>query len=325
MTSDAGWGCVIRCGQMALGLALIRLHVGPYYTLDEGAEIAPAVGKVLSWFLDTPDPSAPYSIHRITLLGKARVGKEIGEWYGPSTISTMLSSLVNRHSPGGLRSVVFMDQAIYRDQVEAICTGDPPCEDEAELGFPEAEIAGPTGSGDGGGGAPSAAGWRPVLIWVSVRLGESDRINPVYLPSLASYFSVPESLGVVGGNVKRAHYFVALKEDTVFFLDPHFVQPAVTGVAEGIASGTYSTTALHSIKLADADPSLTFAFFCRDRDEFERLCSSIQAANEKCKTPIILIKDKSPSEPPSQGPAWDDDEVPSDGASQGEPGKGGNQ
>jgi cysteine protease ATG4 len=298
---------------MALGLALIRLHVGPYYTLDEGGEVAPAVGKVLSWFLDTPAPTAPYSIHRITLLGRERVGKEIGEWYGPSTISAMLCSLVNRHSPGGLRSVLFTDQAIYRDKVGAACTGPLADEEGAGLGFPEAEVAGPTGSRDNGSGGEVAfleGEWRPVLIWVSVRLGEGDRINPVYLASLASYFSVPGSLGVVGGNVKRAHFFVGVQEDTVFFLDPHTVQPAVPGVDEGLASGSYSTTVLHSIKLADADPSLTFAFFCRDRDEFERLCKDIAAANEKCKTPIILIKDKAPPTPDlsAKTTAWDDDE-----------------
>lgn len=43
--------------------------------------------KILLWFLDSN--TAPFSIHRIALLGK-QYDKEIGEWFGPSTISQVL-------------------------------------------------------------------------------------------------------------------------------------------------------------------------------------------------------------------------------------------
>lgn len=38
-------------------------------------------------FLDSP--TAPYSIHRIALQG-AQFDKEVGQWFGPSTISQVL-------------------------------------------------------------------------------------------------------------------------------------------------------------------------------------------------------------------------------------------
>jgi cysteine protease ATG4 len=40
--------------------------------------------KIISWFLDDPLPYAPFSVHRMALVGK-QLGKEIGEWFGPST------------------------------------------------------------------------------------------------------------------------------------------------------------------------------------------------------------------------------------------------
>jgi len=40
--------------------------------------------KIITLFLDTPGPEAPFSIHRMALAGKT-LGKEIGQWFGPSS------------------------------------------------------------------------------------------------------------------------------------------------------------------------------------------------------------------------------------------------
>jgi cysteine protease ATG4 len=45
--------------------------------------------KILTWFLDDPSPLCPFSVHRMALIGK-ELGKEVGEWFGPSTAAGAL-------------------------------------------------------------------------------------------------------------------------------------------------------------------------------------------------------------------------------------------
>ena len=67
--------------------------------------------------------------------------------------------------------------------------------------------------------------WKPLLLFISLRLGLSD-INPVYIPGLKASFTLPASLGVIGGRPNHALYFLGHVEDEVVFLDPHTTQPA---------------------------------------------------------------------------------------------------
>lgn len=45
--------------------------------------------KIMSWFFDDPSPLCPFGIHRMALIGK-ELGKEVGEWFGPSTAAGAL-------------------------------------------------------------------------------------------------------------------------------------------------------------------------------------------------------------------------------------------
>jgi hypothetical protein len=49
--------------------------------------------QLISWFLDSPSPLCPFSVHRMALAGKD-LGKEVGQWFGPSTAAGAIKYVI---------------------------------------------------------------------------------------------------------------------------------------------------------------------------------------------------------------------------------------
>lgn len=127
ITTDMGWGCMVRTAQMMLAHALSIHLLGRGWTLQNSNDATTGMHlQILRWFLDKPGLQYPYSIHCIMSLAK-RFGKKAGEWFEPSTIMQVLKLLVRRHSPGSpsLTMYVAREQTIFKDSVYALCSTDP--------------------------------------------------------------------------------------------------------------------------------------------------------------------------------------------------------
>ncbi|EEB94478.1 hypothetical protein MPER_06700, partial [Moniliophthora perniciosa FA553] len=75
-TSDSGWGCMLRTGQSLLANALVFMWLGREWRRP------PA-----------PMPTESYaSVHRMALAGK-ELGKDVGQWFGPSTAAGAIKTL----------------------------------------------------------------------------------------------------------------------------------------------------------------------------------------------------------------------------------------
>lgn len=72
----------------------------PVYTADYATYV-----QIITWFLDTPSSLCPFSVHRMALVGKD-LGKDVGQWFGPSTAAGAIKYVVlpPRIVPSGLRS-----------------------------------------------------------------------------------------------------------------------------------------------------------------------------------------------------------------------------
>lgn len=112
LSSDVGWGCSHRSGQMLLCCALVRLRLG-----REWSPATPTAREtlcdVVASFADLA--SAPFSIHALTVAATRLTDKRLGDWLGPSSVSVCLRAVVNARQPGGLRCYLAQDGAvIYR-------------------------------------------------------------------------------------------------------------------------------------------------------------------------------------------------------------------
>ncbi|TPX31071.1 hypothetical protein SmJEL517_g05490 [Synchytrium microbalum] len=270
-TSDVGWGCMLRSGQMMLANAFIYHYLGRSWRrsqlrLDRNSWNSYV--KILSWFADSN--TSPYSIHRVALMGR-QFDKEIGEWFGPSTISQVLKVLVQHHKETDLNIHVASDGVIYRTDLTSIWAKD----------------GDPTQS-------PSPVS---VLILIPLRLG-LDQLNPVYFPALQSCFEIPQCVGIAGGKPNHSLFFVGVESDKLVFLDPHHLRPTVE--VKDMASYTpedldsYHCPSARLAPIASVDPSLVIGFYCKNEEEFDELCARCQTISQG-KTPLFTIAESPPN------------------------------
>ncbi|KAK2711385.1 hypothetical protein QYM36_012536 [Artemia franciscana] len=253
-TSDKGWGCMLRCGQMILAESLIRLHLGRDWLCSEDKENI-IYKKILKLFEDKR--SCTYSIHQIALMGVCK-GKTVGQWFGPNTIGHVLRQLSTFDSWNDLRIHVAMDTCLTKSDVENVAT----------MQLEDLQNFYDTGK------HPSnrLASWRPVLVIIPLRVGLCT-VNPIYVEYLKACFECEQSVGIIGGKPNQALYFIGYAGEEVVFLDPHVCQPCTfTDEMEDFDDSSYHCTAPGRIPFLSMDPSLALCFFCKDEREFKALC-----------------------------------------------------
>uniref|UniRef100_A0A668AEG3 Cysteine protease n=1 Tax=Myripristis murdjan TaxID=586833 RepID=A0A668AEG3_9TELE len=249
-TSDTGWGCMLRCGQMILGEALVCRHLGRDWRWVRGQKQKEEYISILNAFIDKKD--SYYSIHQIAQMGVGE-GKSIGQWYGPNTVAQVLKKLAMFDSWSRLVVHVAMDNTVVIEEISEYSR------------LLRSMQRGPT------------ALWKPLVLLIPLRLGLSD-INEAYIETLKQCFMLPQSLGVIGGKPNSAHYFIGYVGEELIYLDPHTTQPAVEPYEDGqVPDETYHCQ--HPpcrMHICELDPSIAAGFFCKTEDEFDDWCMRIR-------------------------------------------------
>ncbi|XP_038858947.1 cysteine protease ATG4B isoform X1 [Salvelinus namaycush] len=294
-TSDTGWGCMLRCGQMILGEALVRRHLGRDWRWVRGQSQREDYVGILNAFLDKKD--GYYSLHQIAQMGVGE-GKSIGQWYGPNTVAQVLKKLTVFDSWSRLAVHVAMDNTVVIEEIKRLCMpwldyGGAACVD-LQGGMPERNgcLEGACALAE-----EETALWKPLLLLIPLRLGLSD-INEAYIETLKQCFQLPQSLGVIGGKPNHAHYFIGYVGEELIYLDPHTTQPAVEPCEDSqVPDDTYHCQ--HPpcrMHICEIDPSIAVGFFCRTEDDFDDWCMRFRKlSHTRAGLPMFELVDCQPS------------------------------
>ncbi|KAM4634607.1 cysteine protease atg4da [Polymixia lowei] len=290
LTTDSGWGCVLRTGQMLLAQGLL-LHLLPGWTWSLGhhglrddmdlPESHPADSgwnivevpkrrsrkmslgslldrrseaihrRVVSWFGDRP--AAPFGVHQLVELGKSS-GKKAGDWYGPSIVAHILRKAVAASGDvPNLAVYVAQDCTVYIEDVRRLC--------KQPLS---------------GGCVGTSQSWKSVIILVPVRLGGQD-LNPSYITCVKKLLTLECCIGIIGGKPKHSLFFVGFQDNHLLYLDPHYCQPTVDTTQDNFPLESFHCKYPRKMAFTRMDPSCTIGFYAKGQKDFESLCSAVSS------------------------------------------------
>ncbi|KAI1700664.1 peptidase family c54 domain-containing protein [Ditylenchus destructor] len=214
-TSDRGWGCMLRCGQMLLAQALSIVHLGRNWQWQLKSQ-DPNYRRLLAMFQDKR--TSLFSIHQIAQMGVSE-GKPLGQWLGPNTIAQVLKKLVVYDDWSQLAVHVAMDNILISDDVRIMAAQD-------DLNFASMKSSNGSETDESQMQIQRRDWKRPLLVIVPLRLGLTA-INKCYLPAIKEFFKLPQCAGILGGRPNHAVYFYGCAGDKLIYLDPHTCQEVV--------------------------------------------------------------------------------------------------
>jgi len=286
LTSDAGWGCMFRSGQMLMCNALMEYCLGrrwriharlPEHDASKHVAVVGAVESiipdmqvaksVIRLFLDHPD--SPFGVHSVTSLG-AQYGVRPGDWFAPTPISSVMRDLCMRFQPAGLRAYCASEGAIYLDELQLMMNTEPMKKASDAIGdaclsaaravtqTPQAQAEGPSG----------------FVVMIPIRLGINS-IDQSYFPKIAALFHEPQFIGIVGGRPHSSLFFFASQGRHLYYLNPHYVQSTLPHPAstDSISIASYVPSRVKKVPVSELDPSMSLGFLfgsMAEFNEFER-------------------------------------------------------
>ncbi|XP_064477281.1 cysteine protease ATG4D-like [Ornithodoros turicata] len=266
ITTDCGWGCMLRSGQMILAQALLNHMTSRQWRWNsKHSEANDFLHRyILKWFGDKPGNH--FSLHELIRAGH-QGGKKAGDWYGPSSVAYILKDVVAEAARHELKLkdlciYVAQDCTVYLEDVAALCTSN------------------------------GTTAWRSVILLVPVRLG-GDKMNEAYVPCVQAMLASKSCIGIIGGRPRHSLYFLGYQEDKVIYMDPHYCQDVVDTHTTDFSVESFHCSWPRKMSFARMDPSCTIGFYCKTRHEFDSFVENIKELTvperSPQKYPVFLV------------------------------------
>lgn len=327
ITSDAGWGCMLRSAQTLMANVFLRHFLGEHWLLPEDYDsiqrLFPKYFEILSWFIDIPGLPHFFALHHMVQCG-IKYNKLPGEWFGPSTVALVLrdiSRMQNEKHDTDLIIHVTSSDTIYRsDILKLLCLESEVVQPEvSEIEIDHDPLLHPI--------VKPKQLWEPsksLLVLIPVMLGLSTT-EAKYFSELKKTLMHPACCGILGGKVNHALYFVGYDdEDNLLGLDPHtvFASPSMSTYSETEISHEFRSqihvSHFDKLSISKLDSSLALSFYFRNQDEFDNFFDEY-SNNCESDTKLFFVSEVSPSYEHIDDCSFDDDEKESDDISSRKP------
>jgi len=250
-SSDCGWSCMIRSGQMLIAQALILHFLGRDWRWNpDQRETSLHHRKIIKWFGDKPSRNSPLSLHTLVRIAEG-LGKKAGDWYGPGLVAHLFRQAFkdapnDNYEFDNINVCVAQNCTVYIRDIFSECI------DQA------------------------TQRWKSLILLIPVRLG-AEKFNSIYAPCLTTLFSIKECIGIIGGRPKHSLYFVGFQDDKLIHLDPHYCQEVVdVWASEDFSLTTFHCRSPRKLPISKIDPSCCIGFYCRTKEDFLNLIETVQ-------------------------------------------------
>ncbi|XP_064415944.1 cysteine protease ATG4C isoform X2 [Latimeria chalumnae] len=249
LTTDCGWGCTLRTGQMLLAQGLLLHFLGRAWTWPGALQIESL--ETESWssntarkFVASLEASLQGERDQVLLNNDKRTLKrsydaseiksesyhrKIISWFADSPSALFgLHNLINCGKHSGKHAGDWYGPAvvahIMRKAVEEAT--DPELQGitiyvAQDCTVYNADVIARQQSTTG-----SEKDTKAVIILVPVRLG-GEKTNPSYLEFVKGILSIEYCVGIIGGKPKQSYYFNGFQDDSLIYMDPHYCQSFV--------------------------------------------------------------------------------------------------
>ncbi|XP_067086738.1 cysteine protease ATG4C isoform X1 [Osmerus mordax] len=311
LTSDCGWGCMLRAGQMMLAQALVLHFLGRDWRWSEALTLQPldtetrttSAAKRLVASLEAslqgerdPGPKprlqAPGGAEEADVHLREVYHRTLVSWFGDVAEAQLgLHRLVRLGLGLGRQAGDWYGPAvvahILRKAVEEAT--DPglagitayvaqDCTVYSADVLDSHRVPGPQHAVTGD--APPLTNSRAVILLIPVRLG-GEKTNPEYFNFVKGILSLEYCIGIIGGKPKQACCIVGFQDDSLIYMDPHYCQCFVDVSStspfpvQAVSPQSFHCPSPKKMPFSKMDPSCTLGFYSRSIHDYERISQEL--------------------------------------------------